>query len=112
MGFNKFQRYKKDKNKSSVDEQEMRVRLPKKSENELFAQVEQLNGGKRMTVRCSDGKIRMARIPGKLKRVYVRTDDYVIIKPWEIEGDKKANIIWKYRKVQEEWLRDRGYLNF
>ena len=112
MGFNKFQRYKKQKKAKNQSEQEFRVRLPKKQEGELFGQVEQLSGGKRMIVRCSDGRIRTARIPGRVKRVYVHPDDYVIVKPWEIEGDKKADVIWKYRKVQEEWLKDKGYLNF
>ena len=111
MGFNKFQRRKKQKRTfPQPGEQGFRVRLPR--DKEVFGLVEQLHGGKRMTVKCSDDKIRMCRIPGKLKRVYVREDDYVIVEPWDIEGDKKGDIIWKYRKVEEDWLRRKGYLNF
>ena len=54
-------------------------------------------GGSRMKVACKDGKERMCRIPGKLRnRVWVRDGDVVIVKPFEIEGDKKGDVIWRY----------------
>ena len=108
----KFQRKKKYKprhKKRQYNQQEIfRVRLPRGEE--IMGMVEQLHGGKRMTVRCADGKRRMCRVPGKLKRIWVRADDYVIIKPWSIEGDKKADIAWKYRRAEVDWLRRHGYL--
>ena len=85
-----------------------RVRLPR--DKELFAHVETLHGGKRMTVSCSDGKERMARVPGKIKRIWVRLDDYVLVEPWELEGDKKCDIVWRYRDTETQWLKDHGYL--
>lgn len=87
---------------------EFRVRLPR--EGEIFGLVEQLHGSRRMKVKCADGKMRMCRVPGRLKRIWVRTEDYVLIKPWEIEADKKADIVWRYRGAEVDWLRNKGYL--
>ncbi len=96
------------KNKKQEGEQEFRVRLPRG--NQVFGRIEAMHGGKRMTVKCSDDKLRMCRIPGRVKRVYVRPEDYVIVEPWPLEGDKKGDIIWKYRKNEVEWLKRKGYL--
>jgi translation initiation factor 1A len=86
-----------------------RVRLPR--EGELLGLVTGISGGGRMTVMCSDGKERMGRIPGKLKkRIWVREGDAVTIKPWEIEGDKKGDVVWRYHPNEKRWLQDRGYL--
>ncbi len=98
----------KKTNKNQQPEQELRVRLPKG--DEVIGVVEALHGGKRMTVRCSDNKLRMCRIPGRLKRMFVRQDDYVIVQPWPYEGDKKGDIVWRYRQTEVEWLKKKGYL--
>ena len=87
---------------------EFRVRLPR--DREVFGRVEALHGGKHMTVKCSDGRIRMCRIPGKLRSIWVREDDIVVVLPWEIEGDKKGDIAWRYRRNEIEWLERNGYL--
>lgn len=91
-----------------VEGQEFRVRLPR--EGEIFGKVVQLHGGKHLMIKCADQKMRMCRIPGKLKKIWVREDDYVLIKPWPIEGDKKGDIVWRYRQVEVEWLNKNGYL--
>ncbi len=92
-------------------EEEFRVRLPRG--NECIGFVEQLVGGKRMYVECSDGKRRLCRVPGRLKRsLWVREGDYVIVKPWEVQGDERGDVIWKYKKVQVEWLKKNGYLDW
>ncbi|MEM0372605.1 MAG: translation initiation factor eIF-1A [archaeon] len=83
--------------------QDFRVRLPR--EGEMFAVVESLHGGKRMEVKCADGKLRMARIPGKLKKIFVREDDLVLVKPWDIEGEKKCDIAWRYKQNEIDWLK-------
>ncbi|MFH0987090.1 MAG: translation initiation factor eIF-1A [Candidatus Micrarchaeota archaeon] len=90
--------------------QEFRVRLPRKQEGEILGKVEALHGGKRMTVKCEDNRMRMCRIPGKLKRLWVRPDDYVIVKPWPIEGNEKGDVIWCYKRVEAEWLDRNGHL--
>jgi translation initiation factor 1A len=49
---------------------------------------------------CADGKVRMGRIPGKMKkRMWIRTGDLVIVKPWAFQNDK-SDIIWRYTKTQ------------
>jgi len=87
------------------------VRMPKPEEGEILGVVVGNVGGGRLTVDCKDGKERMCRIPGKIRRfIWVRDGDYVIVKPWEIGGDKKADIIWRYNKYQAEFLRQKGVI--
>ncbi|RLG21259.1 translation initiation factor IF-1A [Candidatus Micrarchaeota archaeon] len=105
----KYSSHRKTQKKMIKNEgEEFRVRLPKNGE--LFGRVDALHGGKRMSVKCSDGRVRMCRIPGRMKRVWVRLDDYVIVKPWEVESEKKGDIIWKYREAEVSWLKSKGYL--
>lgn len=64
-----------------------------------------------MSVRCLDDKTRICRIPGRLKRrLWVREGDLVLIQPWELGGDEKADIMYKYRPIQVKWLKMKGYL--
>ena len=78
----------------------VRVRLPNRRNSEMFGIADQLLGGSRIKVLCADGKARMARIPGKMKkRMWIRIGDLVIIKPWEFQEDK-ADVIWRYTKTQ------------
>lgn len=88
-----------------------RTRLPKG--DELLGYIEQRLGGKRFYVDCSDGKRRLCRVPGRHKRrVWVREGDYVIIEPWEIQGDEKGDVVWKYRFHQIDFLKKKGLLDF
>ncbi len=81
-----------------------RTRLPRG--NESLGILEQRLGASRTRVRCLDGKTRICRIPGKLKRkLWVREGDIVIVKPWELGGDERGDIIYKYRPAQVDWLR-------
>lgn len=92
----------------SVEENQFRVRLPKKGE--VIGIVEELLGYARMKVRCMDGVERICRVPGKyLRRIWVKARDVVIVKPWEIEKEK-GDIIYKYRKTDVNWLINKGYL--
>lgn len=92
-----------------VEEEIRRVRLPRGEETMglLLARL----GGSRCKVQCLDGKERICRIPGRLKRsLWVRENDIVIVEPWEFGGDEKGDIIFKYRPPQAKWLRTKGYL--
>lgn len=85
-----------------------KLQLPRKGE--LFAIADQLFGGSRIKVICSDSKSRLARIPGKLKKkLWIRTGDLVIIKPWEFQNDK-ADIVWRYTRTQAAHLSRKGLL--
>jgi len=85
-----------------------RVRLPRGKE--MIGIIESRLGGNKMRVSCTDGKERICRVPGRLKReLWLRPQDVVIIEPWELDHDK-ADVIFKYRPVQVVWLRKNGHL--
>ncbi|MGB8310457.1 MAG: translation initiation factor eIF-1A [Halobacteriota archaeon] len=93
------------------EEEVTKVRLPRKNENEneILGIVEAMLGANRVRIRCLDGRIRMGRIPGKMKkRVWLRAGDIVIIKPWSFQDDK-GDIVWRYQGPQVEWLKRNGY---
>jgi len=91
------------------DQEIRRTRMPRN--NEVIGIVEQRLGGSRMSVRCLDGKKRICRIPGRLKRrLWVREGNFVIVDPWELGGDTKGDIIYKYRPTQVEFLKQKGLL--
>ncbi|MBC7128261.1 MAG: translation initiation factor eIF-1A [Thermoplasmatales archaeon] len=82
------------------EEVEQRIPLPKKNEKEMFAIVEQHMGGGRLKIVCEDGKSRMARIPGKIKkRKWIKTGDLIIVKAWDFQ-DEKADVIYRYTPTQ------------
>src|SRR3989344_6950503 len=88
---------------------EIRVRMPRKGE--ILGIVEAMLGANKLKVRCQDGLVRICRIPGKLrKRVWVRERDVVLVVPWEIQGDKNANLQWRYTATEAGWLRRKGIL--
>ena len=85
------------------------LRMPR--EGEILGVVIGTLGGGRLMVSCKDGKERMCRIPGKIRRfIWVRDGDIVIIVPWDIGGDKKADVVWRYNKYQAEALRNKGVI--
>ena len=91
------------------EEEISRIKLPRGPQ--IFGIVEQRLGGTRMRARCMDGKIRICRIPGRLKRkLWIREGDTVLVEPWELSGNEKGDIIFKYRKAQIQWLKKKGYL--
>jgi translation initiation factor 1A len=85
---------------TSEQEEYIRLPLPNRNNNEMFAIADRLMGGSRINVVCADGKTRMGRIPGRMKRRQrVRAGDLVIIKPWDIQNEK-ADIVFRYRRTQ------------
>ncbi len=99
-----------DENESpDQDSEDRRVRLPRG--NQVLGILEQRVGGSRMKVRCFDGKTRICRIPGRLKRkLWVREGDVMLIEPWEFGGDEKGDVVYKYRPLQVQTLKSRGLL--
>jgi len=102
--------FNKNKNKNTSEEILGRVRTPKG--REVVGILEQRVGGSRSKVRCMDGKTRICRIPGRLKRhLWVREGDTILVEPWEFGGDGKGDVIFKYRPIQVKWLQRNGFLN-
>jgi len=94
--------------KPQEEPQVLRVRIPRGKE--ILGIVQQRLGGSRMRVLCLDGKERICRIPGRLRRaLWVRENDVIIVEPWELDN-AKADIIFKYPSNQIEWLKKNGYL--
>ena len=68
-------------------------------------------GFDRLMVSCQDGKERLCRVRGKMKRrMWIRVGDIVLVSPWDFQSDKRGDIIWRYKRNQAEWLRTNGYL--
>ena len=88
----------------------VRLRVPKKDKGEIFGIAEQLLGASRIRVMCADGKSRMGRIPGKIKkRMWIREGDLLIVKPWNFQDDK-ADIIYRYTRTQASSLKRKKLL--
>ncbi|VVB91289.1 Translation initiation factor 1A [uncultured archaeon] len=76
----------------------------------MLATVESLLGANKIRVRCIDGVVRLARIPGKIKkRIWIQEGDIVIVVPWSFQTEK-ADIVWKYSGPQVNWLQRKGFL--
>ena len=105
-----FDKHGKELSPAEIEQMEIRrVKLPKG--RETIGLLEQRVGGSRVKVRCLDGKTRICRIPGRLKRrLWVREGDILLIEPWELGGDEKGDVIFKYRPIQVKFLRNKGYL--
>ncbi len=102
-----FYRSNRGSSGTPTGEFEERLRTPRKGE--IFGVVMAMQGGARMIVQCEDGKERLCRVPGAIKRqVWVREGDVVLIMPWSVEGDEKADIAYRYTRLQVEKLRQRG----
>jgi len=91
-------------------EEEIR-RTPMPRPGQVLGVCEQRLGGSHLRVRCLDGKVRVCRIPGRLKRtLWVRENDILLIEPWELGGDGKGDVVFKYRPHQADVLRKKGLL--
>ena len=91
-------------NPENATDGKIRVKMPNKKVNEMFALASQILGGRRVTVLCEDGETRMARIPGKMRRrQWVREGDLIIVWPWDFQ-DSKADVKHRYTKTQAMYL--------
>lgn len=99
-----------NENSEQIPEQDVgRLKLPRGKQT--FGILEQRLGGSRMRVKCLDGKTRICRVPGRLKKkLWVREGDLLLIEPWELGGDSKGDVIFKYKPNQAEWVKRKGYL--
>ena len=97
-------------NPENASDGKIRVKMPNKKVNEMFALASQILGGRRVTVLCEDGESRMARIPGKMRRrQWVREGDLIIVWPWDFQ-DSKADVKHRYTKTQAMYLSRKGVL--
>jgi translation initiation factor 1A len=93
-----------------TEEEEIR-RIKRPEEGEIYAVVEMMLGSDKLRVQCEDGKERIARIPGKMrKRIWIRVGDLILVKPWKVQTDERADVAWRYTPTQAKWIRRKGIL--
>lgn len=86
-----------------------RIRLPRKGE--VMGIIEMMLGADRVRANCADGNVRVCRIPGRLrKRVWMRPGDLILVKPWVVQSDIRADVIYRYTGTQANWLKRKGYV--
>ncbi len=79
--------------------------------NDIIGIAKQMLGFDRLMVTCQDGKERLCRIRGKMKRrMWIRVGDIVLVSLWDFQSDTRGDIIWRYKRNQADWLRRKGYL--
>ncbi|MEM0073697.1 MAG: translation initiation factor eIF-1A [Thermoplasmatales archaeon] len=89
---------------NDTQEEISRVILPNPNKGEMFGIVEKMLGSSRLNVICADGKTRVGRIPGKIrKRMWMKEGDLVIVKPWSFQDDR-ADVTFRYTKTQAAYL--------
>ena len=97
------------KNTKPSDNIIKKVKLPYRDEQ--FAVVIEMSGGSRLKAMCEDGKTRMVRIGGRFKkRMWVRLNDLILIKPWHIKADTKADLVYRYLPTQRNWILNRDII--
>lgn len=98
-----------EKEKEEEQNAPSRVKLPR--EKQFIGVVLERLGGKRMSIKTSDKKIRNCRVPGRFSRKFwLRPGNFVIIQPW-IDNDEKGDVIYHYRPNEISQLRRKGFLN-
>lgn len=103
---------KKPNSKSGTPDfqSEIRLRLPRRDEGEIFGVVTLMTGTEFLKVLCDDGKERAMRIPGKMRnKVWIKENDVVIVKPWEFENHK-GDFVWRFLPLQVQKLKRDGHL--
>ena len=87
-----------------------KVKMPYRRNGEMFARIVEIYGQERMGVYCEDGKHRLGRVRGKIKkRVWMRIGDLVVINPWDFETKvpgkrEKCEISWRYMRHEVSYL--------
>lgn len=77
----------------------------------MIGTVEEVLGAGRFKVICADKKERICRVSGKFKKKeWIVTGDVVLVEPWEVQSDERGDIVWKYKRAQVDWLKNKGYI--
>ena len=111
--FGDFQEIKDESKPQQVEQENQqfpaRARLPRKGQ--FIGIVLQRLGGKRMSIKTTDNKVRNCRVPGKFKRKFwLREGNFVLIEPWP-DDDEKGDVVYQYHGNEEHQLRKMGLIN-
>lgn len=100
-----FNKKKKYPNTDQVE----RLILPRGTEQ--LGILDKKMGFGRYNVLCADGKIRICRVPGsKRKGLWLNIGDIIIIKPWDLQGDIRGDVHYKYSRYMVPKLEAKGLL--
>jgi translation initiation factor 1A len=84
--------------------------LRKPEEWEILGVITQLVGHDRVRVKCADEKIRICRIPGRMKKkVWLRENDVVLVSPWDFQPDTKGDVVYRYERDEVRKLKEAGF---
>lgn len=87
------------KNETSKEE------MPYPDENSVVCIVEKILGGDHFLAKCTDGKKRITRIPGRFRRkLWIKEGDVVLIAPWDMQSESKADLLYKYSSSEVKKL--------
>lgn len=88
---------------------EIRLVLPRGKQ--VFGIVESRLGFGKTRVICTDGKVRLCRVPGAMRRdLWIRPNNIVLVEPWDNQGDERGDIIRQYTPPEVQKLREKGYI--
>lgn len=94
-----------------VSEPDELEEIPEPGPTDVYGVVVKLVGNDRVLVDCSDGKRRLCRIRGQLRRrIWIREGDLVLVSPWDFQSDTRGDIWWRFTRGQASKLAERGIL--
>jgi translation initiation factor 1A len=83
------------------------LKVPQSSE--IIGVVLKAVGASNFRVRCVDNLERLCSIPGRLRRrFWIKEGDLVLVKPWVVQGNERADIVWRYSLSDKEKFRSMG----
>ena len=78
---------------------------------EMIGILDKKMGFGRYNVLCADGKIRICRVPGsRRKGLWLNIGDFIIIEPWDLQGDSRGDVHYKYMRHMVPKLEAKGLL--
>lgn len=104
-------RKRRGKKGNALNTAHQQVTYKKQNSNQMYARAVKMLGDCRIQCLCDDLVTRTGHIPGKFrKRVYINTDDILLVTTREFDPDKKnktgtVDIIYKYTSNEANKLR-------
>lgn len=76
-------------------------------DGEEYAKIIKVLGNRRFECECFDGKVRLGRVRGSMKRTKVQLDDIVLVSLRDFQDDK-VDIVLKYKENEICKLKNNG----
>lgn len=90
-------------------EAESRLILPRGTQ--IIGRIELRLGFGKSRVVCTDGNVRICRVPGARRRdLWIRPGNVVLVEPWSTQSNERGDIIFQYTPLQIQRLKNMGLL--